>query len=173
MTGTALAALLAAYPDHAKDLRLNLESVLGESSLSPAQRLGTALACAAAVRCEPLRAALKDEATAQVGEPVVQDALAVAGLMGMNNVFYRFRHLVEKEAYSQFPARLRMSRLAKPAANRADCELFALAVSAVNACGTCVQAHEQELRKAGFSEAQIHDAVRIAAVIAGSAVALS
>ena len=33
--------------------------------------------------------------------------------MGMNNVYYRFRHLIEKPVYAEKPARLRMNRLAK------------------------------------------------------------
>jgi alkyl hydroperoxide reductase subunit D len=173
MTTLTYDALRDAFPETAKDLKLNLESVLGEGALTEAQRLGVALACAAALRCAPLREALLERTRAQAGEAVAQDALAVAALMGMNNVYYRFRHLVGKESYSQIPPRLRMNRLNRPAGSKVDCELFSLAVSAVNACETCIQAHERELRNAGVTEAMIHDAVRIAAVISGSATALS
>ena len=95
--------------------------------------------------------------------------LAAAALMGMTNVFYRFRHLVGKEGYAQLPARLRMNRIAKPAADKLDFELFCLAVSAVNACEACVRSHEEALLKGGITEAQVHDAVRIAATIHGLA----
>lgn len=173
MTTPTLAALPDAFPETAKDLKLNLETVLGEGSLTEAQRLGVALASAAALRSVPLRDALLARTTALAGEAVAQDALAVAALMGMNNVYYRFRHLVGKESYAQLSPRLRMNRLNKPLGSKVDCELFSLAVSAVNACETCIQAHERALRDAGVTEAQIHDAVRIAAVMAGSATALS
>ena len=172
MTVVSLESLRDSIPERSKDLKLNLQTLLAEDSLSPAQRYGVALACAAAVKSAPLRAAFQAETLAQAGAAVVEDALAVAALMAMSNVFYRFRHLVGNPAYAQLPARLRMNRLAKPAGDKVDCELFALAVSAINACAACVQAHERTLREAGVSEAQINDAVRLAATVAGAAVAL-
>lgn len=168
----SLETLREALPEYAKDLKLNLQSVLGESSLSLPQRLGTALAVAAATRSLRLKEALESEAREQVGPAVVEDALAAAALMGMTNIFYRFRHLVGKEDYAQLPARLRMNRLAKPAADKLDFELFCLAVSAVNGCELCVRAHEDTLRKGGITEAQIHDSIRIAATLHGLSAAI-
>lgn len=165
----SLETLREALPEYAKDLKLNLQSVLGESSLTQAQRLGTALAVAAATRNLRLKDALEAETRDQAGPAVLEDALAAAALMGMTNIFYRFRHLVGKEDYTQLPARLRMNRLAKPAGDKLDFELFCLAVSAVNGCEMCVRAHEDALRKGGFTEAQIHDSIRIAATLHGLA----
>ena len=54
-----------------------------------------------------------------------------------------------------------------------DFELFALAVSAVNGCATCVQAHERVVTEGGLTPAQVNDAVRIAATVHATAVALS
>lgn len=167
-----LETLRETLPDFARDLKVNLQSVLGEGSLSEAQRLGVALAAAAATRQTGLTSALEAEARAKAGDAVAEDALAAAALMGMTNVFYRFRHLVGKEAYGQLPARLRMQRIAKPAGDKLDFELYCLAVSAVNACEACVRAHEHTVREGGLSEAQVHDAIRIAATVHGTAVAL-
>lgn len=172
MSEATLEALREALPEFAKDLKLNLQAVLGESNLSLAQQYGTALASAAASRNPTLREAMRTEALAKTSEAVVEDALAAAALMGMTNVFYRFRHLVGKESYGLLPARLRMNRLARPAGEKLDFELFCLAVSAVNACEACVRAHERVLMEGGITEAQIHDAIRIAATIHGAAVAL-
>ena len=80
--------------------------------------------------------------------------------MGMNNVLYRFRHLIEKPSYGDRPARLRMNRLVKPAGSKTDFELFCLAVSAINGCGTCMQAHEKVVLAGGLGEEQVFDAVR-------------
>jgi alkyl hydroperoxide reductase subunit D len=66
-----------------------------------------------------------------------------------------------------------MNRLAKPATAKADLELFSLAASAINGCEICVQAHEKAVLDAGLSEDNVHDAVRIAAVIHAAAVALA
>jgi alkyl hydroperoxide reductase subunit D len=169
----SLEALREALPEYAKDLKLNLQAVLGESTLSPVQQYGTALAVAAATRHGALRQALLSEARTHAGEAAADDALAAAALMGMTNIFYRFRHLVGKEGYAQLPARLRMNRVAKPAGPKLDFELFCLAVSAVNGCEACVRAHEKTLTEGGFTEAQIHDAIRIAATVHGVASALN
>jgi lipoyl-dependent peroxiredoxin subunit D len=168
----ALDELREAIPEPARDLRLNLQSVLAESSLTPAQRWGVAVASAVASRNPGLREAVLSDARAVVEAAVVDDGVAAAALMGMNNVYYRFRHLIDKPSYGEKPARLRMNRIAKPAGLKVDFELFCLAVSAVNGCGTCMQAHEQVVLAGGLSEDQVHDAIRIAATIHGAAVAL-
>jgi alkyl hydroperoxide reductase subunit D len=93
--------------------------------------------------------------------------------MAMNNVYYRFRHLSGKAAYSEKPARLRMTRLAKPVTSKADFELMCLAVSAVNGCETCLQAHERVVLEGGLTDEHVHDAVRIAATMHAASVSLT
>ena len=168
----ALDAIREAIPEPARDIRLNLAAVLQPGALTPAQRWGVALAAAAAARNAPLRDAVLADASAEVDAGVVDDALAAAALMGMNNVYYRFRHMVGKPSYSEKPARLRMNRLVKPATSKVDFELFSLAASAVNGCEACVRAHEQVVTAGGLTEEAVHDAVRIAAVVHAAAVAL-
>jgi alkyl hydroperoxide reductase subunit D len=169
----ALDAVRDLIPEPARDLRLNLQAVLADgSSLSPAQRWGVAVASAVASRNVRLRDAIVTDAREAVGDAVVEDAIAAAAIMGMNNVYYRFRHLVEKPSYSEMPARLRMNRLVKPAGNKVDFELFSMAVSAINGCGTCMQSHEKVVVAGGLTEEAVHDAVRIAATVHGAAVAL-
>ena len=167
-----LAELRDSLPAAAVDIKLNLGSVLSGGTLGPAQRWGVALAAAAAARNPALRDAIAAEARREVPEAVVEDALAAAVLMGMNNVYYRFRHLVGKPSYSERPARLRMNRMVKPAASKVDFELFSLAVSALAGCETCVRSHEKAVLDGGLTEEHVHDAVRIAAVVQAAAVAL-
>lgn len=169
-----LEQIRARLPEAAKDIRLNLQTVLQPGgALNGAQRLGVALAAAYTLRDRELALALEAAARAEAGETLVEDARAAAALMAMNNVYYRFRHLVGKAEYSQKPPRLRMSRMAQPATNKLDFELFSLAVSAINACETCVQAHEKVLLDGGLTDEHVHDAVRIAATIAATAIAAS
>ena len=169
---SALEAIRAEIPEAAKDLRLNLNAVLDAGLLSPSERWGVAIAVALASRSRRLAEALIASRPEEVSEKTVEDAVAAASLMGMTNIFYRFRHLVGKPSYEQKPARLRMQRLAKPATSAAAFELFSIAVSAVNACETCVRSHEATLLSHGMTEDQIHDAIRIASVVHGAAVAL-
>ena len=160
-------------PDAARDIKINLGNVLQPAALNAAQTWGVALSTAYASRNEKLtKALLADAKAAGIEDAVLEDAKAAAILMGMNNVYYRFRHLVGKEDYSQKPARLRMMRLSQVTTNKVDFELFCLAVSAVNNCETCIKSHEAVVIEGGLSTDQVHDAVRIGAVIQAAAVAL-
>ena len=170
---TALERIRESLPEAAKDIKLNLGAVMQAEALGPAQRWGVAIASAIAARNTALREAVMADAVAAGVEPaVIEDARAAAALMAMNNVYYRFRHLVGKPGYGAMPARLRMNRLARPATNKADFELYSLAVSAINACETCIRSHEEVVLAGGLTEAQVHDAVRIAATIQATAVSL-
>lgn len=169
---THIEALRDTLPDAARDIRLNLQSVLETSTLSKEQLWGVAVSTAIAARNEALRTAVLADATAAVDPAVIDDAKAAAALMGMNNVYYRFRHMVGKEVYTTIPARLRMNRIAKPATSKVDFELFCLAVSAINGCESCIASHEQVVIEGGMTEAQVNDAIRVAATMHAAAVAL-
>jgi len=172
---SALEALRAKLPDAARDTKLNLQGVLeGDSSLTRAQRLGVAIACAVNARNVELREALVELARAEHehADAVIDDAFAAATLMAMNNVYYRFRSQVGKESYSQRSPKLRMNRIGQPKTSKVDFELMSLAVSAMNGCETCVKSHEKAVLAAGLAEDHVHDAVRIAATIQAAVVAL-
>ena len=161
--------------DALRDSRLNLQSVLENNSLTPEQRWGVAVGCAFAARTERLKQAILHEAREALGntaEAVIEDARAAASLMAMNNVYYRFRHMVEKEAYVTKRPSLRMNRMMQVLTNKVDFELVCLAVSAINGCETCVQSHERTVLEGGISEDQVHDAIRIASVLHAAAVGL-
>jgi alkyl hydroperoxide reductase subunit D len=168
----AVDTLRDALPDLARDIKLNLQAVLGGGSLTAALRWGVAGAPAPPSRNPRLRDAVIEDARREVPEAVIEDGLAAAALMAMNNVYYRFRHLVGKPAYGEKPARLRMNRLVKPATSKTDFELFSLAVSAINGCETCMKSHEAVVVEGGLTEDQVHDAVRVAATVHAAAVSL-
>lgn len=165
-----LESLRQGLPEAARDIRLNLQSVLAGGPLTDAQRWGVALTSAVTSRCQPLVRAIEAEARKVVDETVTEDARGAAAVMGMNNIYYRFRHMVDKPVYSQMPARLRMNRIAKPASNKVDFELFCLAASAINGCSACIQSHEKVVVDGGLTEEQVNDAMRIASVIHAAAV---
>jgi alkyl hydroperoxide reductase subunit D len=170
----AVDALRDQIPELAKDIRLNLQSALGagDKSLTPEQRWGVAVAAAAASRNAVLRDAIVADARREVAEPVIEDALAAAALMSMNNIYYRFRHMIGKASYGDRPARLRMNRLVRPAVSKTDFELYSLAVSAINGCESCVRSHEAVVLEGGLGEDQVHDAIRLAAIVHATAVSL-
>jgi alkyl hydroperoxide reductase subunit D len=158
-------AIKQALPEYAKDLRLNLSSLLNDQVLSEQQRWGTLLATSLAARNAQLIAAVTAEAAQHLTPQAIEAAKAAAAIMAMNNIYYRFTHLASDPDYAAMPARLRMNVIANPGVDKADFELWSLAVSAINGCGRCIDAHDQVLRKAGISREAIQQAVRIAAVI--------
>ena len=120
---------------------------------------------------ELIRAVLVD-AGEIVDAAVIADAQAAATLMAMNNVYYRFRHMIGKDSYANKPARLRMNWMANPRSNKADFELFSIAVSAINGCEMCLRSHEEVIVKHNLTEDQVHDTVRVAATLQATAIAL-
>lgn len=165
-------ALRSRLPEAAKDIKLNVQSVFQTTTLTPVQLWGVAVASAIATRNPEVRGAVLADAQAHLNAEVTEDAKAAAALMAMNNVYYRFRHMVGKESYSTKPARLRMNWIGKPLGNKVDFELFCLAVSAINGCEMCIRSHEKVVVDGGLSEDQVHDAVRVAATIQALAVSL-
>ncbi|WP_423062820.1 carboxymuconolactone decarboxylase family protein [Candidiatus Paracoxiella cheracis] len=157
-------------PDYAKDLKLNVSNIISESpmtQLNAAQIAGIALASAYATKdAHLIRVFKSDEA---LDDANVQAAKSAASIMAMNNVYYRFLHLVHDTEYQQMPANLRMNVISNPGISKTDFELYALAVSAINGCGLCMDSHAKVLNKAGVSKADIQHAIRIAAVVNGLA----
>jgi len=159
-------------PDYAKDLKLNLGNLANETLLSEVQKAGTFIATAIASRNPEVIAAVLAEFGPKLDPAPLNAVKAASAIMGMNNVYYRFLHLAEGEDYSELPARLRMSVIASPGVPRQDFELWCLAVSAINACGRCISAHEKVLRDAGMTREQVQAAVRIASAVHAVAVTL-
>lgn len=161
--------LKAQLPDYAKDIRLNLSSLANDETLEPNARYGCMLACALASRHPGVIRALEAEAKKHLSDAEIQGVKAAAAIMGMNNVYYRFLHLVSSDDYKSRPAKLRMNIIANPGVDKTLFELWSLAVSAVNACGMCIDSHEAVLRKASVRPEQIQAAVRIASVVHAAA----
>jgi alkyl hydroperoxide reductase subunit D len=162
--------------DYARDIKLNLSSVLteeGASDLTQEQIWAVALACAYATRQITLAEAILSEAQTKISPETVEACKAAATIMGLNNVYYRFTHLAEDPEYRNLPARLRMNVIGKPGIAKADFELLCLAISAIAGCGACVNAHIAEVKKAGLTNQAVQSAVRIASTINATAVAIT
>ncbi|HZP67529.1 MAG TPA: carboxymuconolactone decarboxylase family protein [Rudaea sp.] len=168
-------SIKSSIPDYAKDLRLNFDSVLSETGAPGlnAKQIGlVALASAIAARHAPVVYAVAEFAGRSASAQELNGARTAAALMAMNNVYYRFTHLVGEPEYGTLRAGLRMNAMAAPGCDKIDFELCSLAVSAINGCGMCMDSHEKTLKKHGVSAQAIQSAVRIAAVVNAVAVTL-
>ncbi len=165
----------SALPAYAKDIKLNLDSVLSESGsagLNNKQISAIALACAQAARYKPLTDAIYTFAAQHLSAEELAGASAANSMMGMTNIYYRFTHLVENTEYRTLPARLRMNIMQNPGLDKVDFELASLAVSAINGCGMCLDSHEKNLRGHNLTAQAVQSTIRIAAVIHAAAVTL-
>ena len=159
-------------PEATKDLALNLAAVLKSEHLEPTEVWAVALTASYFVRSAALQESVLADAQEILGQDGVEDAQAAASLMAMNTIYFRFRHMVGKESYSQMRTGLRMNRIMSPATSRKQFELCSLACAALAGCEVCLQSHEPKLLEEGYTELQVNDVIRIAATIQGVAVAL-
>ncbi len=162
--------------DYGRDIRINLDSVLsteGAPGLSEVQIFGTFLASAYASKSPKLIEIAEGIAAEKISSTEIEGVKSAATIMGMNNIYYRYLHLLEgEEELKKLPAKLRMQIIGKPGIEKSNFEIYSLAVSAITGCGMCINAHVHEIRKHGIEDLGIQSAIRIAAVTNGAAQAL-
>ena len=162
-------------PDYAKDIKINLGNILTEeesSGLSQKQLYAIALSCAYATKHQELIIAVNSDANDILSVNEINAAKSAATIMAMNNIYYRFIHLVSDKDYAKMPAGLRMNVIANPGVDKVEFELYSLAVSAINGCGMCIDSHVHQLVKSGVSKQAIQSTIKIAAVINATAQAM-
>ncbi len=163
--------LKSGLPEFAKDLKLNLSSLARSTELNEQQLWGTFLATAAATRSATVLSEIADEAREHLSDEAFNAALGAASIMGMNNVAYRAKEFLGDD-YTQVRMGLRMNIIANPGVEKADFELWSMAVSTINGCENCTAAHDAVIRKEGLTKEQAWEAVKIAATVAGVAQAV-
>jgi len=159
-------------PEYAKDLRLNLKSVLTEAGapgLSPSHIMAVALASSYACNHPTLISVIEKESSIILNEETINSAKVANSIMAMNNIYYRFMHSLDDPIWLQRPAKLRMNGLANPTPDKQTFELMCLAISMINGCSLCMKSHTEILEKQGVSKEGIQSVARIAAVIHAAA----
>ncbi len=167
--------LKSALPEFAKDIKLNLGSVLteeGSAGLTQSQIAMIALGSAYATKDREVITGITSASEAVLSAEEITAVKAATTIMAMNNVYYRFTHLVSEASYATMPAKLRMNVMANPGIEKVDFELISLAVSAIEGCGLCIDSHVAVIAKHGISKEGIQSSIRIAATINAVAQAL-
>jgi alkyl hydroperoxide reductase subunit D len=162
-----------AIPDYAKDIKLNVSGIANEDTLSQQQFWGTVLACAMNAGNPFVIRETMEEASANLSAEALNAAKSAAAIMAMNNVYYKFIGASANPEYKTMPAKLRMNVIGNPGVDKGDFELWSLAVSAMNGCKYCVDAHEAQLKAHGLGASHIQTAVRIASVMAAASAVLN
>lgn len=159
-------------PHYAKDLEINLARLFADDTLTEQQKWGCFLACAFALGQPEVLDAVSGEARKRLNNEAMIAAKMAATIMAMNTVYYGAVNLFQNHDYRSEPPRLSMLALANPGVDKIDFELWALAVSALSNCQTCLNVHEAELHKRGTPLEVVQTALRIASVINAIAVVL-
>jgi alkyl hydroperoxide reductase subunit D len=168
MSQVELADVIGTETSIARDLQVNFERLVGGSSLSPDVALLIVVATATAAGDAGLAQWAKSELTKLDLRPEeIQEAEESAAIMGMLNMYYRFRHFIGDSA-EYATTGLRMTSLAKPVLGKEKFEQLAFAVSVINGCEKCVASHEKALREIGVTPDRIHDIARLSAIVKGA-----
>ena len=151
-----------------KDLKINVSNSLSYENLSGKESALLALSVAINEKSNPLITSFKEKAFENGAKAAeISETYACVSLLNVNNVFYRFRHFTKKEFYTTTPAGIKMTIMGNPVLGKEFFELMSLAISALNGCELCVNAHEESLMKLGTSQQRVYDAIRLAANIKG------
>jgi lipoyl-dependent peroxiredoxin subunit D len=151
-------------PDYAKDLRLNLDSVVGRSPLDKNIVLGCVVASAFAAKNTYLLNALQNDES--LDSTYIQAALTAASLMAMNNTWYPYVEMTADEQLKTLAPGLRMNAYATHGGiDKNHFEMFALAASIIGKCHFCVASHYQLLKQAGIPIEELKEIGKIASII--------
>ncbi|SFD50586.1 alkyl hydroperoxide reductase subunit D [Chitinophaga sp. CF118] len=163
---TRLRSLADTDARYLKDLKINVTNSLTATTLSKKEAYLLGLAVAVNEKHVELQASFEKLATEEGATAKdIAEIISCTSLMNANNVYYRFRHFVNKEFYTATPAGIRMSIMANPVLGKEFFELVSLTVSALNGCEMCVTSHEEALLKHGTEQQRILEAVRLGAVL--------
>ncbi|ODN42996.1 carboxymuconolactone decarboxylase family protein [Piscirickettsia litoralis] len=155
-------------PYYAKDIKLNLSSVLSEQGapgLTINQIAAISLASAFATKSNVIINEILSSAREHISDNELEASKLAATLMAMNNIYYRYVHLASNKEVTRLPAKLRMQGIMNPGVDSIDFELYSLAVSAINGCGMCMDSHTKQLLKHNVKPEAIQSSIRIASVI--------
>jgi len=163
---TRLRTLADTDARYLKDLKINVTNVLSATTLTKKEAYLLALSVAVNEKHFELQTAFEKLATQEgANAKEIAEIISCTSLLVANNVYYRFRHFVQKEYYTATPAGIRMSIMANPVLGKEFFELVSLVVSALNGCEMCVTSHEEALLKHGTAQQRVLDSVRLGAVI--------
>lgn len=159
-------AIKNGIPDHAKDIKLNLDAVINRSGLDEVDAHACALAASIASGNGELTYEIQMNSPL-VGQTEREAAMTAAALMGMNNVYYPFVEMTEDENLKGLPPGLRMNAYATHGGvSKKKFEMYALCASIVGKCHFCVKSHYDILKGEGMTVQQLQAVGKIAAVVA-------
>jgi alkyl hydroperoxide reductase subunit D len=156
-----------------RDLKINTLNALKFQHLSEKEALLIFLSVAVNQNNELLIAKIAEKAKAiGVTDVEIAEVISIVSLLNINNVYYRFRHFIEKDYYNLANPGIKMSIMLNPLLGKELFELLSLCVSAINGCEMCVKSHEASVIQHGATQEKVHDAIKVTAIAKGFMVML-
>lgn len=153
-------------PDHSKDIKLNLDSVINRSPLSPLDTHAIAYTAAVAAGNGGLAFEIEHNGPLFDDQTVREAAKTAASLMGMNNMYYPFVEMCADPDLKGLPPGLRMNAYANHGGvTKKQFEMYALAASIIGKCHFCIKNHYDTLKKEGMTVQELQHVGKIASVI--------
>lgn len=154
-------------PDYAKDIKLNLDSVVKRNSLNEQETFGIVLAATFATGNTKLWTWIHSQ-TDDSDEWLKEKnaAITAASLMAMNNIWYPYVEMVDDPNLKGLPVQLRMNAISTHGGTtKSRFEAYSLAASIVGKCHFCIKSHYETLKNEGYTVEQLRDIGRIASVM--------
>jgi alkyl hydroperoxide reductase subunit D len=166
LNGNWIEQVKESIPDHSKDIRLNVDSVINRSPLDPVDTHAIAYVSALAAGNGGLAFEIEHNSPLFQDEKVRDAAKTAASLMGMNNVYYPFVEMCSDPDLKGLPPGLRMNAYATHGGvSKKQFEMYALAASIIGKCHFCVKNHYDTLKKEGMTAQELQHIGKIASVI--------
>jgi len=164
--GDWVGSVKESIPDHSKDIKLNLDSVINRSPLDPVDTHAIAYVSAIAAGNGGLAFEIEHNGPLFNDEKVREAAKTAASLMGMNNMYYPFVEMTQDSDLKGLPAGLRMQAyMSHGGVTKKQFEMYALAASIIGKCHFCVKNHYDVLKKEGMTISELQHVGKIASVI--------
>ena len=153
-------------PDHAKDIKLNLDNIMKNHGLEPVDAHACAYAAAIAAGNGGLAFEIEMNSPLFLNDAEREATKAAAALMGMNNIWYPFVDMVKDPELKGLPPGLRMNVYANHGGvSKQKFEMYALAASIIGKCEHCVKSHYDILKAGGMTVQQLQAVGKIAAIV--------
>ena len=166
VNGNWVETVKESIPDHAKDIKLNLDSIMKNHGLEPVDAHACAYAAAIAASNGGLAFEIEMNSPLFLNDAEREATKAAAALMGMNNIWYPFVEMTGDPELKGLPPGLRMNVYANHGGvSKKKFEMYALAASIVGKCHFCVKAHYDILKKEGMTVQQLQAVGKIAAIV--------
>ena len=161
-------------PDFAKDVKLNLSSLVMNSEYDEELVYGCAYASSLAIGNNNISDVFEEECRTRFSPEFIESVKATVTVMSLNNVWYKYRDSMPTTEMKMAPQKMRVNIMGNHAGlDKILFESLSLCVSAINGCNFCVKAHSDLLLENNQTKEYVFNIGRIAAVISSLSKAFS